>query len=189
MKWSAEKVAQSCPTLCDPMDCAPPGSSVREIFLARILEWVAMPYSRGIFPTQGSNPCLLHLLHCRRVFTAGEAPVTTRTYYYSKSNLSFRWGHQQPSILSGLWFMFILSDLAPKQIGHLNSLLLCQVMVREIWLTFTKWIWHKAARNGYFRAPEHSDWPGQCRWQFVFLLTSTWTRHSLLHIFRVKTVC
>ena len=38
---------QSCPTLCDPVDCSPPGSSVHEIFPARILEWVAMPPSRG----------------------------------------------------------------------------------------------------------------------------------------------
>ena len=40
-------VAQSCPTLCDPMDCSPPGSSVHEIFQARILEWVAISFSRG----------------------------------------------------------------------------------------------------------------------------------------------
>ena len=37
---------QSCPTLCGPVDCSPPGSSVRGIFQARILEWVAIPYSR-----------------------------------------------------------------------------------------------------------------------------------------------
>ena len=37
---------QSCPTLCDPMDCSPPGSSVYEIFQARILEWVATHSSR-----------------------------------------------------------------------------------------------------------------------------------------------
>ena len=40
-------VAQSCPTLCDPMDCSPPGSSVHGILQARILEWVAIPFSRG----------------------------------------------------------------------------------------------------------------------------------------------
>ena len=38
---------QSCPTLCDPMDCSPPGSSVHGILQARILEWVVMPFSRG----------------------------------------------------------------------------------------------------------------------------------------------
>ena len=55
--------AQSCLTLCDSTDCGPPGSSVRGISQARILEWVAIFSSRGIFPTQGSNPHLLHLLH------------------------------------------------------------------------------------------------------------------------------
>ena len=35
------------PTLCDPMDCSPPGSSVHGILQARILEWVAIPFSRG----------------------------------------------------------------------------------------------------------------------------------------------
>ena len=36
-------VAQSCPTLCDPMNCRPPGSSVHGIFQARVLEWGAIP--------------------------------------------------------------------------------------------------------------------------------------------------
>ena len=46
---------------CDPsMDCSPPGSSVHGILHARILEWVAISFSRGIFPTQGLNPHLLH---------------------------------------------------------------------------------------------------------------------------------
>ena len=40
-------VTQSCPALCDPMDCTPPGSSVQRILQARILQWVAIPFSRG----------------------------------------------------------------------------------------------------------------------------------------------
>ena len=40
-------VAQSCPTLCDPVDCSPPGFSVYGIIHARILEWVAISFSRG----------------------------------------------------------------------------------------------------------------------------------------------
>ena len=44
MKWS--EVAQSCLTLCNPMDCSPPGSSIHGIFQARILEWVAISFSR-----------------------------------------------------------------------------------------------------------------------------------------------
>ena len=41
------KVAQSCLTLCDPVDCSPPGSSIHGILQARILEWVAISFSRG----------------------------------------------------------------------------------------------------------------------------------------------
>ena len=40
-------VVQSCPTLCNSMDCSPPGSPVHGILQARILEWVAIPFSRG----------------------------------------------------------------------------------------------------------------------------------------------
>ena len=43
------EVTQSYPTLCNPMDCRPPGSSVHGILQARILEWVAIPFSRGSF--------------------------------------------------------------------------------------------------------------------------------------------
>ena len=41
-------VAQSCPTLCDPMDWGLPGSSFHGVFQARILEWIAIPLSRGL---------------------------------------------------------------------------------------------------------------------------------------------
>ena len=40
-------VTRMCPTLCDPMDCSPPSSSVHGILQARILEWVVIPFSRG----------------------------------------------------------------------------------------------------------------------------------------------
>ena len=45
--WRACVLSQSCPTLWDPMDCSPPGSSVHRILQARILEWAATPSSRG----------------------------------------------------------------------------------------------------------------------------------------------
>ena len=45
--WKSKReVAQSFPTLCNPMDCSPPGSSVHGILQARILEWVAISFSR-----------------------------------------------------------------------------------------------------------------------------------------------
>ena len=46
-KGKESEVAQSCPTLCDPMDCSLPGSFVNGIFQARVPEWVAISFSRG----------------------------------------------------------------------------------------------------------------------------------------------
>ena len=62
---------QSYLTLCNPLDCSPTGSSVLGTFQTRILEWVAISYSRRSFLTQRLNPCLLCLLHCRQILTAG----------------------------------------------------------------------------------------------------------------------
>ena len=54
--------AQSCPTLCDPMDCSPLGSSVHGIFQARILKWIDIIYSGESFQPKDWI-CLLHLLN------------------------------------------------------------------------------------------------------------------------------
>ena len=48
------KLLQLCPTLCNPMDCRPPGFSVKWIFQERILEWITISFSRGSF--QPNNP-------------------------------------------------------------------------------------------------------------------------------------
>ena len=65
------KLLQFCPTFCDPMYCSMPDSSLSGILQARILEWVAIFLLQGIFPTQGSNLCLLCLLH----WQSGSLPV------------------------------------------------------------------------------------------------------------------
>ena len=52
-------VAQSCPTLCNPVDCSLPGFSVHGILQARILEWVTISFS-GDLPDQGLNLGLPH---------------------------------------------------------------------------------------------------------------------------------
>ena len=49
------EVTQSCPTLCDPMDCSLPGSSIHGIFQARVLEWGAISFS-GDLPDLGIEP-------------------------------------------------------------------------------------------------------------------------------------
>ena len=60
--YDAAKLLQLCLTLCNSLDHSPPDSSVHGILQARILEWIAISFSRGIFPSQGSNPHLLCLL-------------------------------------------------------------------------------------------------------------------------------
>ena len=64
-------VAQSCPTLCNPVDCSPPGSSVHGISQARILEWVAISYSRG--SSQARDQTRISCVSCigRRILSSG----------------------------------------------------------------------------------------------------------------------
>ena len=52
MLWKDCLVTQSCPILCNPMDCSPLGSSIHGILQARMLEWVAMPFL-GPLPNLG----------------------------------------------------------------------------------------------------------------------------------------
>ena len=57
--YMCAKLLQSCPTVCDPMDCSPPGSSVH----GKKTRVVCHALLQGIFPTQGLNLCLVCLLH------------------------------------------------------------------------------------------------------------------------------
>ena len=64
---------QLCLTLCDPMDCSPPGSSVHGILQARILEWVAIPFSRGSF-LPGDQTCAAYISCIDGGFLTTEPP-------------------------------------------------------------------------------------------------------------------
>ena len=67
------KSLQSCPTLCNPMDCSPPGSSVHEDSPGKNTGVGCHTFVQWIFLTQGSNPHLLCLLH----WQAGSLPSST----------------------------------------------------------------------------------------------------------------
>ena len=116
------KSLQLCQTLWDPMDCRPPGFSVHGNLQARILEWVAVSFSRGIFPSQGSNPGPLGLLHWQvgslllaspgnlEIFTTWvftEHVCLTPTQYLQLSNLWI-------NIPSTLWR---LHSIPPHEMG------------------------------------------------------------------------
>ena len=58
---SESEVAQSCPTLRDPMDCSPPGSSVHGIFQARALEWGAIAFSDKLLHSSKQKQLVINL--------------------------------------------------------------------------------------------------------------------------------
>ena len=77
-------VAQSYLTLCDAMDCSPPGSSVHGILQARILQWVAMSFSKGSSRSRESS---LGLPHCRQMLYCPSypgSPIYTLAWMVSK---------------------------------------------------------------------------------------------------------
>ena len=82
---ASAKSLQSCPTLCDPVDCSPPGSSVPGILQARTLEWVAISFS---------------INSCRR---------PQRYYVYSLSR------NQDPALMAVLLFLIQLQNLTTEQ--------------------------------------------------------------------------
>ena len=115
-------VTQSCPTLCDLMDCSLSGSSVHGILQARILEWVAMPLSRGSSQTQESN---LGLLHCRQILyclnhllafirltvqevTSSISVALRRTHFLNENNYFF------------LIYVFLVSKMVRQEMARVN---------------------------------------------------------------------
>ena len=84
---------QSCPALCDSMDCSPPGSSVHGDSPGKNTEVGCHALLQGIFPTQGLNPCLLCLLHWQ-VGSLPQAPPRNldkwiNNMIYSKNGILF----------------------------------------------------------------------------------------------------
>ena len=105
------EVAQSCLTLCDPVDCSPPGSSIHGILQARILEWVAISFSRGSSPPRDRTQ--VSRISCRHfnLWATREAP---------RSRGKEQWPHRRLSqnyllILEGLlWRHWVSRGLVQK---------------------------------------------------------------------------
>ena len=100
--WQKRKrkvlVTQSCPMLCDPMDCGPPGSSVHGVLQGRILEWIAMPFSRE--SSQPRNQ--MWASHTAgRLFTVWATRVALKLWYCNYDILLnyMIWGAKLHSIL------------------------------------------------------------------------------------------
>ena len=99
-------VTQSCPTFCDPMVCILPGSSVPGILQARILEWVAIPFSRG-----SPNPWIKPRSSTLQADSLLSEPLETS---WDTSSCLFLL-----SVLSGTSPLSLLSYCPTLQTGHL----------------------------------------------------------------------
>ena len=80
------KLLQSCPVLCDPVDCSPPGSSVHGNLQARILKWVANPFSRGSSQPreQTQVSCIAGRLYC--LSHQGNPLFKDKFFFFKKKN-------------------------------------------------------------------------------------------------------
>ena len=87
---SESEVAQSCPTLSNPMDCSLPGSSVHGIFQARVLEWGAIAFSDHLVRVEQNKPLLI-ATPPRETLPAGSDP--SRNTFPSVSEISFDCRH------------------------------------------------------------------------------------------------
>ena len=121
-------VAKSCPTLCDPMDCRQPCSSVHEIFQARILKQIAISSSRVYLPNPGIKPTS-HALAGAFITTALPGVWKLRPnsilgrplfYWYNVNNIFTFLKLNHYCVLSVTWF------LPPRSWSHLEERRLLQ---------------------------------------------------------------
>ena len=98
-EWENE-VTQSCPTFCNPMNCLPtpsslPGSSTHGIFQARILEWVAISFSRGSSSPRDGTHCRQTLPHCRQTLPHCRQTAYHLSHQGTHQGLPSSWGHKE----------------------------------------------------------------------------------------------
>ena len=120
-------VAPSYPTLCDPVDCNPPGSSVHRILHARILKWVSHSLLQGIFLTQGLNTglphgrqILYHLSHegspkYRKVKETGFIKFSPESIYLKTCSTCF------PRAQSAFFLIFTLNSFQGVKVSNCCS--------------------------------------------------------------------
>ena len=80
---SESEVTESCPTLSDPMDCGPPGSSVHGIFQARVLEWGAIAFS--VTDNRGIQRIIRH--NCKQLYVNLDDNLEETDKFLEKYNL------------------------------------------------------------------------------------------------------
>ena len=126
-------VTQSCPTLCDPMNCSLPGSSVHVDSPGKNTGVGCHALLQGIFPTQGSNP---GLLHCRQILYClshqGSPRIQTGVGSMSLLQGIFPTQELNWGVLHWRWFLYQLSYQESPFILIVCQLIIC-ILLGSLW--------------------------------------------------------
>jgi len=138
------KTLQSCPTLCNPMDCSPSSYSVHGILQARVLEWVVVSSSRGYSRDQTHISCFScigrRLLHCFpggwncKEFTCNAGDLSS----IPRSGRSSEGGHGNPLQYSCPEVVLSTGLDNSKEFKHLSYFLTIQISLPKTVLVFLK---------------------------------------------------
>ena len=132
VKWS--EFAQSCPTLCDPMECSLPGFSVHGIFKAIVLEWIAISFSRGSSQPRDWTQVSRIVDRCFTVWATREVPGKKR----KRDLLNRFWGRILQVSYRGLFIQQIYLWTLSRRIGggcwaHTNCMIKISGDMYEAW--------------------------------------------------------
>ena len=112
-KWKKVKMKSlgSCPTLCDHMDCSLPGSSIHSIFQARVLEWIAISFSRGSSQPRYQSQVSRIAGGCFTVWATDLkcSEHTSKKWFQAPKG----WGKKQPFCRFN-WMIEVLNDLGAQ---------------------------------------------------------------------------
>ena len=131
-------VVQSCLTLCDPMDCSPPGSSVHGTSQARILEWVAISFSRASSQHRDRNhvSCISCIFCIGSRFLTAESPGKPKVSQFSSVQSLSRvllfatpWTAAHQASLSITNSQSLLKPMSIESVMPSNHLILCQPLL------------------------------------------------------------
>ena len=129
--WKESEVAQSCPTLCDPMDCSLPGSSVDGIFRARILEWVAISFSRrSSWPRDWTQvSCIVG-----RCFTIWATREVDCYFLLQGSSWPRDWTHVSCVSCIGWWILYHYAtwEALPRQMDNHNKFIMLSSRLKNL---------------------------------------------------------
>ena len=135
---SGSEVAQSCPTLCDPMDSSLPGSSVHGIFQAMVLEWIAISFTRGSSRPRDRTLVSRIVDRCFTVWTTRESEALPNQHH-----LNDCWAENQREEVAGMIKQVIIMTSNTEGLPHADTILYitdipppCESRIRLLWPLF-----------------------------------------------------